>query len=78
MAVGRSVTWANASSVTPSDTTEIRATCLFIGGAGNVAVEMAGGQDVTFNGLAAGTQLFIEVSKVKSTSTTATNILALF
>jgi hypothetical protein len=38
---------------------------------------MAGGDDVTFVGVAAGTHLFIEVAKVKSTGTTATNILAL-
>jgi hypothetical protein len=77
MTVARSITWANASSVTPSDTTEIRATSLYVGGAGNVAVEMAGGDDVTFSGVVAGTQLFIEVAKIKATGTTATNILAL-
>lgn len=77
MTVSRSVTWANADSVTPSDTTEIRATALWVGGAGNVSVETAGGDTVTFVGVQAGSLIPIEVNHVRSTSTTATDILAL-
>lgn len=50
---------------------------LFIGGAGNVKVRMADGVDVTFTGVAAGTLLPIQVVRVWSTGTTATNIVAL-
>jgi len=77
MTVSRSVTWANADAVTPSDSTEIRATALFVGSTGNVAVEMAGGDEVTFENVADGTTLFIEVNKVRSTGTTASSIIAL-
>lgn len=77
MTVSRSVTWANADSVTVSDTTEIRATALWVGGAGDMSVETAGGDTVTFVGIQAGSLVPIEVKKVRSTSTTATDILAL-
>lgn len=64
-----------------------RGACLYVGGAGNVDVEMESGQRVTFNGVAAGAFLPILVTKVYLTdgvtpsankTTTATDILALF
>ena len=51
---------------------------LFIGGAGNVAVTTLGGDDVIFNAVPVGTILAVQVSKVKSTGTTATLINALW
>lgn len=50
---------------------------LFVGGAGNVAVTMKGGGDVTFTGVAAGTVLPISASMIKNSGTTATNMTAL-
>lgn len=50
---------------------------LFVGGAGNLKVRMADGIDVTFTGVAAGTLLPIQVIRVWTTGTTATNIVAL-
>ena len=64
-----------------------RGACLYIGGLGNVDVEMESGQRVTFKGVAAGSFLPILVTKVYLTdgatpsagqTTTATDILALF
>lgn len=72
-----------ATAVTPSDSTDLTAYArsLYVGGAGNVAVIMAdqsGDTAVTFVGVAAGTVLPVQVRRVMSTNTTATNILALY
>jgi hypothetical protein len=71
---------SNAVAVTPSDGTDLTYTsrALFVGGAGNVAVIMAGGQTVTFTGVTAGALLPIRVSRVLSTGTTATTITAVW
>ena len=70
----------SAAAVTPSDSTTLLPTrALFIGGAGNVKVDMADtGTAVTFTNVQAGTILPIQVVKVYSTDTTATDIVALF
>lgn len=73
-------TYTNVEAVTPSNSATIRPTAaLYIGGAGTVAVVMAGegNSTATFSGVAAGTILPISVKQVKSTGTTATLILAL-
>lgn len=68
----------NGVAVTPSDSATLNfVRGIWVGGAGNVAVQMRGGADLTFVGVQAGTLLPIRVSKVKSTNTTATNIIAL-
>ena len=51
---------------------------LYVGGAGNVRVKMAGGNDVTFTAVAAGSFLPINVIQVFATKTTATDIVALW
>ena len=69
-----------AVAVTPSDSTSFtQGPCraLYIGGAGNVSLQ-SNGVAVVFAGLAAGTILPVETPRVNSTSTTATNIVALF
>lgn len=64
-------------AVTISDVTNLDSVVgLFIGGAGNVAVEGKDGVDVTFTGCVAGQILPIRVNKVLETGTTATNITA--
>lgn len=69
----------DAAAVTPGDSTALRPTRgLYVGGAGNVKVEMSLGNVVTFSSVAAGTLLPIQVVKVYSTDTTATNIVALY
>lgn len=69
---------SNAVAVTKSDATVLTTTrALYIGGAGDVAVTMAGGGNVTFSAVPVGTLLPLRVTKVLSTGTTATLILAL-
>jgi len=70
----------HAAAVTPSDANDLTVTtrALFVGGAGNVEVIMAGGETVVFTGVVAGSILPIRVSRVKAGSTTATNIMALW
>ncbi|MBX5143198.1 hypothetical protein HJB79_31310 [Rhizobium lentis] len=71
---------SNAAAVTPNDSTDLTYTtrAVYVGGAGNLAVVMAGGQTVTFTGVTAGALLPIRVSRVMSTNTTATTILAIW
>lgn len=67
-----------AAAVTASDATILPVTrAIWVGGAGNLAVIMAGDTAaVTITGVAAGTLLPIQVTKVMSTNTTATSITA--
>jgi hypothetical protein len=69
---------SRAAAVTPSDTTQIYASALFVGGAGNVAVVTEGGDTVTFSGVQAGSMLVLRIKQVRSTNTTATNIVRLW
>lgn len=69
----------DAAAVTPSDTNNIRTSRgLYVGGAGNIVVDMAYGTTITFVGVQAGTVLPLQVTRVYSTNTTATNIVALY
>lgn len=69
----------SAYAVTKSDTTVLPTTRgLYVGGAGDVAVTMAEDQNnVTFTAVPAGSILPVQVTKVLSTGTTATAIVAL-
>lgn len=71
-------------AVTPSDSVDlpIRTRALFVGGAGNISVQAFDPATkklatVVLTGVTAGAVLPIEVTRVNSTSTTATNIVAL-
>ena len=69
----------NAALVTASDsTTFTQASTIYIGTAGNLNVTTQGGQTVLFSNLNAGTILPVLVTKVLSTSTTASNIVRLY
>lgn len=67
-----------AVAVTPSDATIIPVCrALYIGGTGNINVRMADEQTIVFSAVPVG--IFpIQVDQVLSTSTTATNIIALY
>jgi len=76
-----------AVAVTPSDTVALAvpSRALYVGGAGNVAVVMAGpgaslgeGVAVTFTNVPAGAILPISVLRVNNTNTTATSIVSLY
>lgn len=79
MSTGLSAPCRNAEQVTASDGTDLVyvSRALFVGGAGAVCVITANGETVTFTGVVAGTVLPMRVSRVKSTGTTATNIVAM-
>lgn len=51
---------------------------IYVTGAGNVAVNLVGGGTATLTSMVAGQILPISVSRIKSTSTTATGIFALY
>lgn len=51
---------------------------LYVGGAGDVELITAGGDDLVFTGVPAGSFMPIQVTRVKATSTTATGIIALW
>jgi hypothetical protein len=67
-------------AVTPNDSTDLSAVCrgLYIGGAGSVNVDVADGTTVVFSGLNGGQILPVRIKRVRATSTTATNIVALY
>ena len=68
----------NASAITPSNTVEFQGpVVVYVGVTGNMAVKTAAGDEVTFIGVQAGSVLPVRVKQVKSTGTTATNLLAL-
>jgi len=71
--------YPRALPVTPSDATNLPvvAQSLYVGGAGSISVVTAGGDQVTFASVPAGTVLPVAVRRVRQTGTTATNILAL-
>lgn len=69
----------DAAGVTPNDDADLAAiSVVFVGGAGNVKVTTAQGTDVTFNGLVAGQVIPVQVRRVWSTGTTATNMVRIF
>lgn len=69
-----------AAAVTPSDSAALTQITrgLWVGGGGNVNVEMSNGDTVLFSGVAAGSLLPLRVRRVLATSTTATFIVALY
>jgi hypothetical protein len=72
---------SGAAAVTPSNSTDLSTFSrgLYIGGAGNITVDMVGGQTgVLFSNLVAGSVYPLRVSRVYATGTTATGIVALW
>jgi len=70
----------NAAVITKSDTANLPASArrIWVGGLGDVKVDTIGGDTVTFTAVPAGTVLPVQVRKVYSTGTTATNMVALY
>lgn len=69
-----------AAAVTPNDSADLAyiARGLYVGGAGTLKVTLEDGTNLTFGAVTAGSLLPIRVSRVWSTGTSATNIVALF
>ena len=71
--------YKKAAAVTPSDSTVLAATRgLYVGSAGALKVTTKSGDDVTFGAVTAGALLPLSVTKVFSTGTAASNIVALY
>ena len=69
----------DAAAVAPSDSTVLRPTRgIYVGTGGDIAVQMALGNTVTLVGVLGGSILPVQVVKVLSTGTTASNLIALF
>jgi hypothetical protein len=71
----------NAAPVTTDDANDLPALAcfgLYVGGTGDVKVDMVGSGTVTFKAVPAGTHLHIQARRVYLTGTTATLIVALF
>lgn len=67
-----------AAAITPSDSVNFeRCTGIYVGGTGTV-VAIINGNAVTFTNVGSGTILPISATRVNSTSTTATNLVALY
>jgi hypothetical protein len=69
-----------AFAITPHNTNALarNTRAIWVGGAGNVKVDMAGGDTgITFSGVAAGTLLPICVIRVYATGTTATLLIGI-
>lgn len=65
-----------AQAVTPSDTADNYFNYLYIGTGGDVVVDgEAGGTTIVHKNVASGSYIWLRVKKVRSTSTTATDIV---
>jgi metal-dependent HD superfamily phosphatase/phosphodiesterase len=70
-----------AAAVTPSDSTDLPngvARALYIGGGGTVVLDTYTQTSLSFVGVQAGTILPVNVKRVRSTGTIATNLIALY
>lgn len=66
---------SDAVAITPSNTTVLDLNGFYVGTTGNVAVVTAGGTTVTFTAVPAGAVIPLRVQTIRSTSTTASNIV---
>lgn len=67
------------AAITPHNSTDIPLTrAVYVGGAGDIVAIDADGSATTFTAVAAGTLLPIRVSRINSTSTTATALVAIY
>jgi len=75
---GRSSPATHLAAVTPSDSTVVRCKALYVGGAGDLALQARDDSTtVTLVGVTAGSVIPVSCNKVMA-ATTATNIVALF
>lgn len=72
MSIDRAGIASDAFAITPSDATTQRASAVYVGGAGNVALKTEDGTTITFSGAQAGTILPVKTLQILATNTTAT------
>jgi len=70
----------NAATITPNNDTDLAyiTRAIWVGGAGAINVTLAGGQTVLFSGILAGTLLPLRITRVLSSSTSATNLVGIW
>ena len=71
----------HAAAVTPSDSADLAnsSRALWVGGAGNVSLDLVGsGSAIVFLAVPEGSLLPIRAKRVRSTATTATNIVSIW
>ena len=61
-----------AVAITPSDTAFVDLVGIYVGGAGNVALQGADGVTAVFTAPPVGTRIDMQITRVMATSTTAT------
>lgn len=65
------------AAIAPSDSVAVDFNGIYIGGAGNVKVDLYDGSTITLTAVIVGTVYPLKISKVYSTGTTATNLVGL-
>lgn len=70
----------DASAVIPNDAADLSSSTrgIWVGGAGDINVDLVGSGTVVIAGVPAGTLLPLRVKRIRSTNTTATLIVALW
>lgn len=70
----------SAAAITPNDSVDLTVATrgIYVGSAGDVKVDMLGSGTVTFTSLQAGTVLPVRATRVYSTGTDATGLIALW
>lgn len=72
--------YMDGAAVTPSDSADLTYITrgVYVGGAGAVALITPAGTTITFAAVPVGTILPVKAARIKSTGTTATNLVALY
>lgn len=72
--------FVDCSPITGNDTVALTRTtsAIYIGGGGNINVQFQSGNSAIFTGLAIGTFLKVNATKIWQTGTTANNLIALY
>ena len=80
LATGLDSPYRHAAAVTPSDTVDLADVSrgLYVGVTGDINLITANGETVLFKGATAGSILRVQAGRIKATSTTATNLVALW
>lgn len=79
-AAGLTAPASNAFPVTPQDGVDLPAItrALYVGGSGDVAATMTGGEAIILVNVLAGTVLPVRLARVAATGTTAQNLVGLY
>ncbi len=69
-----------AASISPSNNSDLAQVtrAIYVGGPGRMTAILADGAEITFENMAAGMIYPLRVSRIKSTNTTATGLVALW